>query len=195
MPKRPKIYLAAPFFNPEQIALVEKLEALLSGYGVEVFSPRNGENALEMNALLSAHAAWEADPAILVDVVPEPPMPDEALRYRVFTDNVVNIDDADLVLAVIDDRDTGVVWEMGYAFARHVPVAQYTARGYGSNLMLAHSIVAHLKSTESLCQLLEYRDKLTMDSSMAEYGEAIAEIQQIFRGSVALKEGPDEHQA
>ena len=199
-----KIYLAAPFFNSEQLQLVLTLESIIqSREDYELFSPRLGANAIEMNNLIQykkgraaaikeqvargvvTEAAYDE-----LDLIGEPT---EELRMKVFNDNWMNIDDADLVLAVIDDFDVGVMWEVGYAFARHVPIVTYTARNFGCNLMLAHSIVGHLKNPEELEDVLEIASpSIGLDSKLNDYGAVIAEIQQKYKTLASLKEGPNE---
>ena len=120
--------------------------------------------------------------------------PDQELRLAVFTDNVVNIDDSDLMLAVIDDRDSGVMFEIGYAYRASIPIVTYTSKNYGSNLMLAHSIIGHTKIIESVREVLRIGNPhLALERKVTEYGAAVAEIQFKFKSTVALKEGPDEH--
>ncbi len=192
-----KIYLAAPFFNPEQVAFVEQLEEIIEHLDFRMFSPRKGENALEMNGLIAKLKEWDHEVTNTAHFYPppKPPVPSEELRFRVFQDNWQNIDDADLLLAVIDNFDVGVMWEVGYAFARHVPILTVTNHNHGCNLMLAHSIVGHLKSLDAVRQALAIaRPGIGMDESTAGYGEVIAEIQYKFKSLIALKEGPDERQ-
>lgn len=174
---QPKIYLAAPFFNDVQRAFVTELEAAISDAKFELFSPRYGENAKEMNRIIG-----------------EKGKPSLELRNKVFIDNWENIDDADLLVAVIDDFDVGVMWEVGYAFARHVPIITITNRNYGCNLMLAQSTIGHLKTVESLKDVLAIANPRIAFSStdLDAYGAAIAEIQSKYKSDFALKEGPDE---
>lgn len=183
-----KIYLAAPFFNSEQVALVDKLEAVIEASGWHMFSPRLGANACEMNALIELKKIW-----VESDGMPEPSAPSSELRMRVFQDNYTNIDDADLLLAVIDDFDVGVMFEVGYAFARHVPIVTHTARDYGCNLMLAHSIVGHTKEVEEVVDILRIGNpSLSLDRGISVYGTAIAEIQMKYKTEFSLEEGADE---
>ena len=202
MPQTPKCYLAAPFFNPEQIGLVTKLEITIDRAGWRFFSPRMGENAQEMNSCFEKLRQWaavcEAIETLRVlhkefDKPPKPAVPDHALKHRVFNDNWMNIDDSDLLLAVIDDFDVGVMWEVGYAFARHVPIVTMTNKDYGCNLMLAHSIVGHTKSSSAVEDILRIGNPaLALGHKLPEYGAAIAEIQQKYKSDFSLKEGPDE---
>ena len=198
---KPKIYLAAPFFNAEQVALVDQLEALVLDLGFELFSPRKGENAVEMNRMLSNireyHKLNEINPTQAKmetgELLPPPPGPSDELRRAVFRDNWENIDDADLVVAVIDNFDVGVMWELGYAYARHVPVVTHTAHNYGCNLMLAHSIIGHTKSLSELSLVLEIAmPRISFEQKTEEWGAAIAEIQARFKSKFALVEGPSE---
>lgn len=192
--REPKAYLAAPFFNPVQIALVEKLEIVIEEIGYRLFSPRQGNNAIEMNKLIKAQKEWdwglENNP--VASDIPRPELSEE-LRYAVFKDNVENIDDADIVIAVIDNFDVGVMFEIGLAFARHVPILTHTGAEYGCNLMLAHSIIGHTKTIEEVTEALnELRDGIALDSSTEDYGRVIATIQQRFKTKMALLEGPGE---
>lgn len=203
MTKAPRAYLAAPFFNPSQLAFVEEIEKLLDESGYTYFSPRLGENAQEMNARIAELKAWERRrasilPGSLADwekMNPKPQPPDDALRNKVFFDNYDNIDKADILVAVIDDFDVGVMWEVGYAYKAHVPILTTTARDYGCNLMLAQSIVGHTKSLAALADALAIGNpRLASDARFEEHGAAIAEIQAKYKTSFALKEGPDERE-
>lgn len=175
---QPKVYLAAPFFNPKQIAFVVDIEKVIERGGYRMFSPRKGDNALEMNAILRDGGS--------------PPSP---LRWAVFNDNCINIDDADLLVAVIDDFDSGVLFEIGYAYARQIPIVTITNCDFGCNLMLAHSVIGHLKSLVELNDVLQIGyGSLGLNSSMHNYGRAVVEIQRLYKTDKALKEGPDERE-
>lgn len=202
MSEKPKVYLAAPFFTPEQVSFVESIEKLIEDAQWEMFSPRKAENALEMNGLLKKKFAHKnlLDEQIKRGIVTQAAYkeleefePSAELRHKVFYDNFSNIDDADLLLAVIDNFDVGVMWEVGYAFACHVPIVTTTGNNYGCNLMLAHSIVGHTKSLDAVAEVLRIGNPaLAFDRKLDEYGAAIAEIQQKYKSDFALKEGPDE---
>lgn len=166
-----KVYLAGPFFSPTQIAFIEFLEKAIVEAGFELFSPRKPPAALEMNACVMEKLA-----------------PSDDLRLRVFSDNVVNIEDADLMVAVIDDRDTGTVWEMGFAAALSVPIVTVTNHTYGMNLMLAQTIVGHAKGQEDIKEMLRLAAILEKEPDDPHY----IEFKQKFGSSVALKEGPTE---
>jgi len=177
--RKQKIYLASPFFNSEQLARIEQIEKLIVKEGWVLFSPRLADSASKMNKMIREG-----------DIVPD------ELRRAVFRDNVDNIDNSDMMIAVIDERDTGVMFEMGYAFRSHVPIVTFTSHDYGVNLMLSHSVVGHAKSLEELAAVLRLGyGAISKSASTEEYGTAIAKIQFMYKSQQALLEGPNEHKA
>lgn len=112
----PKIYFAAPFFNPSQIEREEWLIKELRHIGFRVFSPRE-------NILLTPNATQEE-------------------REKAFQDNIKEINNCDLVFAVTDGKDMGTIWEAGYAYGVNKPIVYYneTIGPNGKfNVMLAQS--------------------------------------------------------
>ena len=89
-----KVYLAAPFFTPEQIAMVEKLEDLLASFGFYVFSPRKVGGVLKDMPLEEQEAKAE----------------------EIFLSNVYGVRNTQVLLAWTDTRDFGVGVEMGIAY-------------------------------------------------------------------------------
>lgn len=172
---KPLIYLAGPFFNEEQLALIKSLEKVITDLDYNLFSPRLGENALEMNKALAAGKCVS-----------------DNLRRSVFGDNVITIKQASLLVAVVDDRDTGTIFEWGYAFASHIPLISVTNHDYGMNLMLAHSIVGHCKGLDQIKDGLQILRSGINDPAVEIYGQVLAEFQAKYRSNVALLEGPTE---
>jgi nucleoside 2-deoxyribosyltransferase len=136
-----KVYLAAPFFNPEQIALVEKIEiALRSIDGVALYSPREDGVLGEMSSEDKRKAT-----------------------ANIFRLNCENIEEADMVVAVIDGRDTGVVWELGYAYAQSnlsgfPDIVTYTSQDYGLNVMIQECVDAHVRSIAELVNVVKNKN-------------------------------------
>lgn len=124
VPPRRKLYLAAPFFTPTQLERVNAIENLCEGFNIECFSPRKF--------------------MILK------PMASEQEREAVFNDNLTKIGYADLVLAIVDDPDTGTHWEMGYARGIMTPVVAVCLSSRKINVMLAQSCVGVLNSIEEV---------------------------------------------
>ncbi len=95
---RYRVYLAAPLFSAAERSFNEALAAFLRARHLRVFVPQaQGDDCAAR------------DPASI-----------RALFDRL----VAALDASDLVVAVIDgaDADSGVAWEMGYAYARGIPV-------------------------------------------------------------------------
>ncbi|AIG65303.1 nucleoside 2-deoxyribosyltransferase [Weissella tructae] len=121
-----KIYLAGPFFDDEQIERISRMEEALTANPTvaSFFSPRKEE----FENRVMGTPEWAAD---------------------VFEMDRVNIDNADVVTAVIDYEgtyvDPGTAWEIGYANAMGKPVLLIKEKAEGSvNLMMgipAHGVL------------------------------------------------------
>ena len=124
--KKYDYYIAAPFFNPDQITRVELVKSILDSKGLTYFSPKDDSAVSNIN--------------------------DPEQRKRVFALNHESISASRSVIAITDGKDTGTVWEAGFAFAKDIPVI-YVAFTLGNapfNLMLAESGVAACRTTEEL---------------------------------------------
>lgn len=131
------IYFAAGFFNDEQRSLCDFVEGLESEW-TPIYSPRKDGGVLK-------------------------PDSSDQVRKEVFDSNTISIATANWVLAVVDDFDAGVMWEMGYAHAKGIPTLGYTDhKDRGLNVMLAGS-----------CNLgfIQGRDDLEAAFKMLQVGE------------------------
>jgi len=126
-----QIYLAAPFFNPEQVDVLKKLEAEALRLGYDAFSPR-----------IRCYC---------------PPNASEEERNTSFKSNCRGIATSKFILARIDDFDPGTVWELGYAFALGVPniYAYTTIPTRGLNLMLTQGVDGFLQGLPSVFKFLQ----------------------------------------
>lgn len=108
-----KVYIAAPFFNPEQIQIVERIKEILSISGIEYFSPK--------------------------DVCLYEPGKD---TREILSMNCIAINNAPFIIVVTDGKDVGTMWEAGYAYSNCIPII-YVWLGWKPelkfNLMLAAS--------------------------------------------------------
>jgi nucleoside 2-deoxyribosyltransferase len=132
-----KLYLASPFFTPAQIKTVAMLESMLrelSGHHyIEFYSPRQ-------------------DGIVLKDLPPH----ERAVKAReVYETNIARVEWCDVVLAVIDDRDAGTYFEVGYGVAKAKRIVTYTANNYGLNVMLQEAVIAHVHSVVDLAYILQ----------------------------------------
>lgn len=124
--KKYDYYIAAPFFNPDQITRVELVKSILDSKGLTYFSPKDDSAVSNINN------------------------PEQ--RKRVFALNHESISASRSVIAITDGKDTGTIWEAGFAFAKDIPVI-YIAFTLGNapfNLMLAESGVAACRTVEEL---------------------------------------------
>lgn len=109
-----KVYLAGPWFNPEQDEREQRVKKKLRDLGFEVFSPRD-ETELKSDA-------------------------SEEDQRRVFDEDISGICNADLVFAITNGKDMGTLFECGYAYANHIPIVYFAEGLTGNfNLMLAQS--------------------------------------------------------
>jgi len=127
------IYLAAPFFNEKQLAFVESIENVLISAKLDFYSPRS-------EGVLSSQTQEEK----------------MKNKRAIYDKNIENLDKCDLMVAVIDGRDTGTIWEMGYAIGKGVTVISISNEGYGLNIMLAESVQAHTKSLGEMLYSITY---------------------------------------
>jgi len=125
------IYLASPFFNPEQSCVVEKIENLMSETGLQFYSPRKDGVLMNMTSEERKNST-----------------------KRIFNRNVQEISSSSLVLAVIDGRDIGTIWEIGYAYGSRIPIITFSNHGYGTNVMIKECVWAHVKGIDRLRDLL-----------------------------------------
>ncbi|MFA6224700.1 MAG: nucleoside 2-deoxyribosyltransferase [Methanoregula sp.] len=95
---RYRIYLAAPLFSTAERTYNAALAELLKHHLFEVFLPQE--------------VGDDTDTRMKTE------------QARIFSKNKSDLDNADIVVAVIDgaDADSGTAWEMGYAYAHNKPV-------------------------------------------------------------------------
>lgn len=141
------IYLASPFFNPQQDQVVEDLKRSMGRFNLEYYSPKD---------------------QFRVNFKIDPP---EKLE-QCFQANIKAIRDADLILAVIDDFDPGTIWEMGYASANKKIILAYSnVPGRGLNLMLSQSCKGFCNGIVELEAVLDRYKKLHRIDTVVWKGE------------------------
>mgnify|MGYP003114569066 FL=1 len=132
-----RIYLAGPFFNDKQIATIEAIENEFDKYGFDYFSPRKSGGVI-------SHLSLE-------DRTKE--------SKKIYDSNVSEMIKANVIFAIVDGRDAGTVYEMGYfrALTDHFKYkteqgakdlkrysVTYTNENFGLNIMLKESVDAHV---------------------------------------------------
>ena len=145
-PRYEKVYLASPFFNPEQLLLVKTIEVLIKNIGLECYSPR-------------------------LDGVLQDMSPEERARStkRIFEKNCAEIMKCDAMFAILNDRDTGTIWELGFGYAykqfRNLDyrIITFTSGENKENVMLKECVNAHahgLEQAEAFLLLLKSGEQL-----------------------------------
>lgn len=121
-----KIYIASPFFNDKETEILSKVETLLKGRGLDVFSPREHE-VREGNV---GKPEWSK---------------------ATFENDKKALDWCDIVVMLYwgNYSDSGTAWECGYAYAtgKSVIVLQL---GESSNLMVHEGSHSNIMSFEEL---------------------------------------------
>lgn len=144
--KNMKVYFASPWFNSDQAEREERVKGRLRELGFNVWSPKD-------NCVCS-------------------PIADEAMRNKVFSDNVKNIKSCDIIFAITDGKDMGTIWEAGFAngynehlkcFGYEPIIIVYYCETLGPNgqfnLMLAQSGDITITKFEDLDKLPELIQK------------------------------------
>jgi nucleoside deoxyribosyltransferase len=120
------VYLAHPKFTPDQVSFITSfINVLISDADIEEYN-------------LELLDPFEFSPNIEGDRDAK-----KILGKSILYCNKLLIDKSDLVIAVIDDRDTGVIWEMGYAYAKNIPIITVSNFDYDVNIMLGQCVLAH----------------------------------------------------
>jgi nucleoside 2-deoxyribosyltransferase/predicted secreted protein len=132
---RYRVYLAAPLFSAAERRYNKHLAMLLRTSFFEVYLPQDtGDDSYER---------------------------DRSAHQEIFKKNLAALEAADLIVAVIDgaDADSGTAWEIGYAFAKDIPVIsirtdfRMTGQQEHVNLMLEQSSVIVSSEEELLSRL------------------------------------------
>ncbi|HPP79044.1 nucleoside 2-deoxyribosyltransferase, partial [Methanospirillum sp.] len=89
-----KVYLAAPLFSESECDYNRKIADILTGYALQVHLPQDCGD--------SEHSR------------------DLSIQQKIFASNLRALDNADIIIAIIDgaDADSGTSWEIGYAYAK-----------------------------------------------------------------------------
>lgn len=109
-----RAYIAAPWFTPEQMTLLELVKDTVVQLDIDIFSPKD-ENMYT---------------------------PGETSAIDVLLGNCNAIESSDLIVVITNGKDVGTMWEAGYAFAVDKPIIYVWVDrlpGQKFNLMLAAS--------------------------------------------------------
>lgn len=150
------VYIAGPFFNPEQMAVIEGIEKTLTSLGVSYFSPvREGGLVANVPDEVSAEV-FCIDYMGIVHchrVLAICTYEGADLWRTVGGADYYTPDQPNLNMFPVKLSDTGTVWEMGAAFDLDRPVIGYFPEGQlpaKMNLMLTECFVDIVHGLEEL---------------------------------------------
>lgn len=135
--KKYDFYIAAPFFNKEQVERVELVENMLREKGYTFFSPRTDSAVEDINN-------------------PEN-------RKKVFKLNHDSILGSDKIIAITDGKDVGTMIEVGMAYQAGIPVigVAFTLKDDQLfNLMIAESCFAVARNKEQLERIIDTNESI-----------------------------------
>jgi len=126
-----RYYIAAPFFNQTQLQRVIEVENLLTIMQVEFFTPR------------------------LYGVIKDMSEADRLKNMRgIYDMNIMMLHRCDGMIALVDDKDTGTIFELGYAVAIKLKgdrkIITLSFENKPVNVMLAFGIDTHCKGIDEL---------------------------------------------
>lgn len=120
-----KIYIAAPFFDSNQLSDLEVIKVTCKKVGLEFYSPKDESLC--------------------------PPNADLNKQQEVFISNIEAIKECDLIISNTRDKDCGTLFETGFAYAYKKPII-YFCQSLKSNfnLMLSRSAIAVATNQQQL---------------------------------------------
>lgn len=125
-------YFAHPYFTDTQRQKADQLRTILNDFSRQ--SPQTlGDFGLKILNPFDYTPAIEGDREAKRN-----------LSKFVLSANISLLKSSHLLIAVIDDRDQGVIWEMGYAAARGIPTISVSYQDFDTNIMLGASVIAHI---------------------------------------------------
>ncbi len=135
------VYIAGPFFNKEQLSVIEKIEATLDDHGIMYFSPRSLGTLKDMS-----------------------PEKRKVYQDKIYDSNLLHMRECDIAILVVDDFDAGTMFEFGYLACLGRDVVTFSAKGFGLNVMLRNASKCHTTTIDDLAMICHYID-CDMDTS------------------------------
>jgi nucleoside 2-deoxyribosyltransferase len=137
-----RVYIAAPFFTPEQLEIVQDTEDLLTSMEIDFFSPRSFGVIKNMN---------EEEKA--------------ARMKQIYDQNIEELEKCNVYIFHVDYPDTGTSFEIGYAACKTANIYKdeitkdhflitLSTLGKPVNVMLRYCIDAHCINHEGLEEVL-----------------------------------------
>lgn len=124
-----KVYLASPFFNDEEIEIVNAVEQVLESKGIDVFSPRKNQ----FEEMEHGSPEW---------------------ARQIYRNDVNHVISTDATFAITNGNymDAGTAFEIGYAIANNKPTFIFNSGKINElpNLMIMESLHAYFSSYDEI---------------------------------------------
>lgn len=135
------IYLAGPFFNKQEIENINRVKEFLRNQGYSIFVPQ--EHFIKNGELLDNHI-W---------------------AKKVFDMDIEAINKSKALFVVYYGMysDSGTAWEIGYAYAKNIPIYIYHITDEISSLMVSNGCFVNLYKLEDFL-----KDKKELNSEKRE---------------------------
>jgi nucleoside 2-deoxyribosyltransferase/NTP pyrophosphatase (non-canonical NTP hydrolase) len=165
-PNQYDVYLAGPFFTPSQVKIMDRVKELLTSYDITIADPREMGGGVILTKLSPENRA--------------------AAAQQVFDKNIKGIKDSFMILACIDDRDTGTAFELGVGYmiglSKKYPLVTFSGQGFGANVMISKACDFHCSTIEELESFLE------MSHSYIKEQDADGFLEKILRTTAEVTE-------
>lgn len=125
MLKKVKAYLASPFFSQQELNWVKYIKGVLEEVNIDVFSPFHENGLLKRNS-------------------------SDILKKEVFDKDIEAIDKSDIIVALLDNNDTGTYFEIGYAYKNEIPIVGLKTSDSNLNNMILNSCSVIVNSVDEL---------------------------------------------
>lgn len=161
-----KVYEGGPFFSEDQLDTQGRVEDMVEECGFEGFSPRLHGGVFNKDA---------------------PEEERERQARAIFVGNEEAMNGADFAVLNLDDKDTGTAWEFGFFYGKGIPCVSYSKHGYGANIMLSQSGMAHFSDLTGLKLFLKNLQS-TLLKSPFEGGDKRLYMRECFKQAIAITE-------
>jgi len=123
------VYLAGPFFNDVQKARMDLAKSYLIEAGLRVADPR------ELGPVIVDTSDGAKTPKFFSDI---------------FDGNIEGMEQSFMIVASIDDKDTGTAFEMGWGYGSGKLMMSFAFEGGKTNVMLGQAVDHHFNSEQEL---------------------------------------------
>ena len=154
------IYLAGPFFNDVQKTRMDLVKSFLLEAGLTVADPR------ELGPIIVDSADHVKTPEFFMEI---------------FDGNIEGMERSYMMVASVDDKDTGTAFELGWAFATGRLIFSFAFDGGKTNVMLGQAVDGHFTSAEEFKEFFKKYAALIVEGDSNALLEAFS-LDQNFGG-------------